>query len=74
MKTSGALPLCKRLRTKEYYVMGPEEVDLHEYSSSSASSCWCARTLTILGPDDTLCAPGICRPGRACFEGRQASG
>ena len=66
MENAAARPVCKRLRTKGYYVTGPEDVDLVEFSSTA--SYWCAQTVTILGPDDILCAPEACQPGRACFE------
>ncbi len=59
-------PVCKRLRTKGYYVTGPDDVDLVEFSPTA--SYWCAHTVTVLGPDDILCAPEACRPGRTCFE------
>jgi hypothetical protein len=66
MENPAGRPVCKRLRTKGYYVTGPDDVDLVEFSSTA--SYWCARTVTILGPDDILCAPEACQPGRACFE------
>ncbi len=61
-----ATSLCKRLRSKRYYTMTSEEVERCDFSPEAAY--WCARTATVLGPDDTLCAPEACRPGRACFE------
>jgi hypothetical protein len=60
------LPVCKCLRSKGFYLSGPRDVDLVEFSSTS--SYWCAVTVTVLGPDDILCAPEACQPGRACFE------
>ncbi len=66
MRNPAAHPVCKRLRTKGYYVTGPDDVDLVEFSSTA--SYWCAHTLTVLGPDDILCAPEACRLGRTCFE------
>ncbi len=59
-------PLCKRLRAKGDYAMAREVVERCDFSPEAAY--WCARTATVLGPDDTLCAPEACRPGRACFE------
>ena len=35
-----------------YYVMGRDHVDLRE--SSPTAQYWCARTATVLGPDDVL--------------------
>ena len=66
METSGAAPLCKRLRTKGYYATGPDELERCEFSPEAAY--WCSRTATVLGPDDSLCSAEVCRPGRTCFE------
>ncbi len=62
------LPVCKRLRSRAFYLAEPEEAERFEFSPES--SCWCARTVTILGPDDTLCSVDMCQPGRPCFEAR----
>ena len=59
-------PVCRRLRTKMYYVMGRDHVDLSE--ASPTGQYWCSRTATVLGPDDVLCSPHVCQPHRACFE------
>ena len=59
-------PVCKRLRTKMYYVMGRDHVDLQV--ASPTAQYWCSLTATVLGPDDVYCSPGVCRPRRACFE------
>jgi hypothetical protein len=59
-------PVCSRLRTKMYYVVGRDHVDLSEASPSA--QYWCASTTTVLGPDDVYCSPRVCHPGRACFE------
>ncbi len=66
METPAAAPLCKRLRNKGYYAMGTDALERCDFSPEAMY--WCARTVTVLGPDDTLCAPEACRPGRACFE------
>ncbi len=65
-----AVPVCSCLRSKGFYLTGPEDADLVEFSSTSAY--WCSRTVTVLGPDDTPCSPEMCRPDRACFELRGA--
>jgi hypothetical protein len=59
-------PICRRLRTKMYYVMGREHVDLRE--SSPTAQYWCSLTATVLGPDDVWCSPEVCQAGRACFD------
>jgi len=59
-------PVCKRLRSKMYYVLGRADVDLRV--SSSTAQYWCSRTATVIGPDDVCCSPDMCQPERACFE------
>ena len=61
-------PVCKRLRSRGFYAAEPEEVEHFAFSPESA--CWCARTVTFLGPDDILCSLKMCQPGRTCFEAR----
>lgn len=63
-----AVPVCKRLRNRGFYLAEPEEVE--HFGFSPESSCWCSRTVTVLGPDDILCSPEMCQPGRTCFEPR----
>jgi hypothetical protein len=60
------IPVCKKLRTKMYFVVGREHVDLRR--SGPTAQYWCATTAYVLGPDDVLCCPEVCQPGRACFE------
>jgi hypothetical protein len=59
-------PVCRRLRTKMYYVVGREHVNMRE--SSPSAQYWCARTTTVIGPDDLPCTPESCRTHRGCFE------
>ena len=59
-------PVCRRLRTKMYYVVGRDHVDLVE--GSPTAQYWCARTATVIGPDDIYCSSEVCTPARACFE------
>jgi len=59
-------PVCRRLRTKMYYVVGREHVNLRE--SSPTAQYWCSLTATVIGPDDETCSPETCQPDRACFE------
>ncbi|MGE0452174.1 MAG: hypothetical protein AB7O37_06745 [Vicinamibacteria bacterium] len=59
-------PICRRLRTKMYYVVGRDHVDLR--SSSPTAQYWCSQTATVMGPDDVYCSPEVCQPGRACFD------
>lgn len=63
--TADIIP-CKRIRTKMYYVLGRQAVDLR--TSNPSSQYWCSRTATVIGPDDVCCAPEMCQPGRACYE------
>jgi hypothetical protein len=63
-----AMPVCKCLRSKGFYLTGAQDADLVEFSPTSAY--WCLHTVTVLGPDDILCSPEMCQPGRSCFEAR----
>ncbi len=65
-RATGEVPVCRRLRTKMYYVLGRDHIDLRE--ASPTGQYWCSRTATVLGPDDVLCSPHVCQPHRACFE------
>ena len=58
--------VCRRLRTKMYYIVGRDHLDVVEGSPSA--QYWCSRTANVLGPDDVYCSPLTCCPGRACFE------
>jgi hypothetical protein len=60
------IPVCRRLRTKMYYVVGREHVNLRV--SSSAAQYWCSHTATVMGPDALPCSPESCQAHRECFE------
>ena len=49
-------PVCRRLRTKMYYVLGREHVNLRV--SSPTAQYWCSLTATVMGPDDAAVQPG----------------
>jgi hypothetical protein len=59
-------PVCRRLRTKMYYVVGREHVNLRV--SSPTAQYWCSLTATVMGPDDEPCTPEWCNERRGCFE------
>jgi hypothetical protein len=61
-----ATPVCRRLRTKMYYVVGREHVNLRV--SSPTAQYWCSHTTTVMGPDDMPCSPEACQTHRGCFE------
>jgi hypothetical protein len=62
---SGA-PICRCLRSKNYYVLGRSYLEHQE--GSSTAQFWCSKTQTTLGPDDSYVAPDTCRRDRPCFE------
>jgi hypothetical protein len=64
--TTADTPVCKRLRSRMYYVMGRDHEELRV--SSPNSQYWCSRTATVLGPDDVCCSPEMCQAHRGCFE------
>lgn len=60
--------LCRSLRWKGYY--GPDsftEAELAEHYASNEVPWTCLDTAFPWGPDDEVCAPERCGPGRACF-------
>ena len=65
-ETTQETPVCRRLRTKMYYVVGREHVNLRV--SSPTAQYWCSLTATVMGPDDMPCSPEGCQPDRGCFE------
>jgi hypothetical protein len=65
-ETTLETPVCRRLRTKMYYVLGREHVNLRV--SSPTAQYWCSHTATVMGPDDEPCSPESCQPDRTCFE------
>ena len=58
--------VCNRLRTKMYYVVGREHVNLRV--SSPSAQYWCSLTTTVMGPDSLPCSPETCKGHRGCFE------
>jgi hypothetical protein len=59
-------PVCRRLRTKMYYVAGRDHVNLRV--SSPTAQYWCSYTTTVIGRDETPCSPETCRSHRSCYE------
>jgi hypothetical protein len=63
-------PPCMHLRSKAIYVTGnpdpPEAIE----SGSHRYSCWCNRTLRVMGPDELPVLRQACISGRSCFEAR----
>ena len=67
---------CLRLRTKMDYVTleagRPSgmsvESDEDATCGGTAHRHYCLHTMTVIGPDDDVVGPAICRPGRACYE------
>jgi hypothetical protein len=66
MSADDAVPACRRLRTKMYYVLGRDAAEMRE--SSPTAQYWCSLTATVMGPDEVPCSPESCRSHRGCFE------
>jgi hypothetical protein len=60
------IKVCRHLRTKMYYVLGRDHVDLRV--TSPTAQYWCAQTAVVLGPDDVYCSPESCQAHRGCFD------
>jgi hypothetical protein len=65
-KLDAGPPICRHMRTKALHVYGQETPDA--FVTSRSSGYQCLRTRFVTGPDDALCVPEQCQPGRACFE------
>ena len=61
-------PVCRHMRTKALHVYGQDTPDA--FVTSRSSGYHCLRTRFVTGPDEDLCVPESCRPGRDCFEER----
>jgi hypothetical protein len=58
------------LRSKAIYVTGnPDPEDVSE-TGSHRYSCWCNRTLRVIGPDELPVERASCITGRGCYEAR----
>jgi hypothetical protein len=67
-KLAAGTRICRHMRTKALYVYGQDTPDAVRTSHSSGYQC--LRTQFVTGPDQRLCAPEECTPGRDCFEER----
>jgi hypothetical protein len=67
-KPAADTPVCRHLRNKEMYVQGQDCEEA--FVSSQSSGYRCLRTQFVTGPDDALCLPELCQPGRDCFVAR----
>jgi len=66
MEEATGVQVCRRLRTRMYYVAGREHQDLRDEAPNA--QYWCAKTAIVVGPDDIYCGPTLCQPGRSCFD------
>jgi hypothetical protein len=60
-------PLCARLRSKKYYLLGRLPLTAADILDGS-QHCWCQRTQQAVGPDADIVHPDECVAGRDCFE------
>lgn len=72
MEEEAKVAICRRLRTRMYYVLGRDHQDLFENSPSAVY--WCSLTATALGPDGVYCSPAVCYEARRCFEPEEGDG
>lgn len=60
-------PFCAHIQSKKaFFLRRPPNTASELLDASNA--CWCARTMTALGPDRAVVDPEECRAGRACYE------
>lgn len=56
--------ICQCLRQKSMFVgVGPDPT----VPPANDDSFWCVMTQSVLGPDDQVVEPAVCKPGRSCF-------
>jgi hypothetical protein len=67
-KLAAGKAVCRHMRTKALYVYGQDTPDA--VMTSRSSHYHCLRTQFVTGPDQGLCVPERCTPGRSCFEER----
>jgi len=59
--------ICQYLRTKASYVPSIR-TETYLTESDSTAVYWCIKTMTPIGPDDSLACPEDCKSNRECFE------
>ena len=60
--------VCRMLRTKTAFSFtDPEETPWQDGTSTTAVY-WCLGTMETAGPDNVLCHPSTCVPGRGCYQ------
>lgn len=60
-------PFCLHLQSKKAYFRTTPPMEESDLLDASLS-CWCRRTMQVLGPDKNRAEPSACRTGRGCFE------
>lgn len=67
-----AVPVCRHLRTKMFYIS--EALGLRYMEQTMPTeSYWCMKTMTATGPDDQPVEPDECGRDRRCREERMES-
>jgi hypothetical protein len=59
-------PRCTQLRSRLEAILGREAALVEETVPNA--QYWCARTMTVLGPDEVYCSARACTEARSCFE------
>ncbi|MCB9741739.1 MAG: hypothetical protein H6741_02425 [Alphaproteobacteria bacterium] len=66
---NGEIHLCRWLRWKGFIGAAyPSQEALARALTFSDSTFTCLKTRQFQGPDDGMCSPESCAPGRSCYE------
>jgi len=63
---------CPSLLMKHILTNSMADVVYDDREQPGDGYYWCARTCTVVGPDDEVVAPKTCCPGRSCYDGPRA--
>ena len=61
--------MCPSLMMKRILTHGMDDELIDDRELPGDGYYWCLCTCKEVGPDDELCDPRSCLPGRACYDG-----
>jgi hypothetical protein len=64
-----AEPRCAHLRSRLDSLLGREAAEAED--QVPVGQYWCAKTTTVLGPDEVYCSARSCTARRPCFEAEE---
>ena len=61
--------ICPAFYSKHMLADQLDDVVYDDRDEPGDGHYWCAKTCTVIGPDDDYVVPRQCRPGRGCYDG-----